>query len=69
MEEEGGDITAGFFMLGNTFPCCWARENIICDVNEVVWPDGEERQDALQYMQKAYLQINKADIYVIARVV
>ena len=27
------------------FPCCLARENIACDVDEVLWPDRNQRQD------------------------
>ncbi len=39
------------------FHCCLFRENIACDVDEVLWPDRNWRQDAasfsfsLQYMQ------------------
>lgn len=28
------------------FPCCLAMENIAADVDEVLWPDKDLRQDA-----------------------
>ncbi len=30
------------------FPRCMAMENIICDVDENLWPDQQERQDVHQ---------------------
>ncbi|XP_060776948.1 uncharacterized protein LOC132886378 [Neoarius graeffei] len=30
------------------FPWCLARENIACDVDEVMWPDAAQRHDAAQ---------------------
>ncbi|KAA0714603.1 hypothetical protein E1301_Tti020301 [Triplophysa tibetana] len=28
------------------FPCCLARQNVACDVDEVLWPDPVRRHDA-----------------------
>ncbi len=30
------------------FPRCLARDNIACDVDEVLWPDPARRRDAAQ---------------------
>ncbi len=44
MEDACGDIAADAFYGWNrharrNFPRCLARENIACDVDEVLWPD------------------------------
>lgn len=51
MEDACGDIAADAFHGWNRrarryFPRCLARENIACDVNEVLWPDRNRREDA-----------------------
>lgn len=52
MEDACGDIAADAFHGWNRharryFPrCCLARENIACDVDEVLWPDRNRREDA-----------------------
>ena len=51
MEDACGDITADAFHgwirhARRYFPRCMARENIACDVDEVLWPDPNRRQDA-----------------------
>lgn len=51
MEEACGDIAAEAYQgwirhARRYFPRCLARENIACDVDEVLWPDRNERQDA-----------------------
>src|SRR4029434_4557371 len=50
MEEACGDIAPELFQgwIRHTrryFPHCLARENIACDVDEVLWPDRNQRQD------------------------
>jgi len=40
---------AGIAMLGDISPRCLARENIACDVDEVLWPDQKGRDDAVNY--------------------
>ena len=35
----------GFGTQGNIFPDALAEENIACDVDEVLWPDPNRRQD------------------------
>ena len=50
MEEACGDIAPEAFQgwIRHTrryFPHCLARENIACDVDEVLWPDRNQRQD------------------------
>ncbi len=32
------------------FPRCLARDNIACDVDEVMWPDAAQRHDAAQWL-------------------
>ncbi|XP_039664144.1 uncharacterized protein LOC120563802 [Perca fluviatilis] len=51
MEDSCGDIAADAFHGWNRharryFPRCLARENIACDVDEVLWPDQNRREDA-----------------------
>ncbi|XP_056588305.1 uncharacterized protein LOC130438311 [Triplophysa dalaica] len=51
MEDACGDIAADAFHGWNRharryFPRCLARENIACDVDEVLWPDRNRREDA-----------------------
>ncbi len=51
MEDTCGDIAADAFHGWNRharryFPRCLARENIACDVDEVLWPDRNRREDA-----------------------
>ncbi|XP_062322268.1 uncharacterized protein LOC134023930 [Osmerus eperlanus] len=51
MEEACGNIAPEAFQgwIRHTrryFPRCLARENIACDVDEVLWPDRIRRQDA-----------------------
>ncbi len=51
MEDACGDIAADAFYGWNrharqNFPRCLARENIACDVDEVLWPDRNRREDA-----------------------
>ncbi len=51
MEDACGDIAADTFHGWNRharryFPRCLARENIACDVDEVLWPDRKRREDA-----------------------
>lgn len=44
-----GDIGKSLVMAGSPegfFPCCLAKENIACDVDEVLWPDPEQTRDA-----------------------
>lgn len=51
MEEACGDIDAasvqGWMRHSRRFfPRCLARDNIACDVDEVLWPDPARRRDA-----------------------
>jgi len=51
MEEACGDIAVescqGWLRHSRAFfPRCLARENIACDVDENLWPDPAQRQDA-----------------------
>ncbi len=51
MEDACGDIAADAFHGWNRhargyFPRCLARENIAWDVDEVLWPDRNRREDA-----------------------
>ncbi|KAI7794739.1 hypothetical protein IRJ41_025968 [Triplophysa rosa] len=50
MEEACGDIEVRSIheWIRHTrryFPCCLAGENIACDVDEILWPDPNRRQD------------------------
>ena len=50
MEEACGDIAPEAFQgwirhIRRYFPHCLARKNIACDVDEVLWPDRNQRQD------------------------
>lgn len=49
MKDACGDIAADAFHgwirhAGQYFPCCLAKENIACDVNEVLWSDHNRRK-------------------------
>lgn len=51
MEDACGDIAVDAFHgwirhAKRYFPRCLARENIACDVDEVLWPDRNRREDA-----------------------
>ncbi|KAL4007429.1 hypothetical protein ACER0C_001281 [Sarotherodon galilaeus] len=53
MELACVDIPAEAFQgwirhSGAFFPRCLARDNIACDVDEVMWPDAAQRHDAAQ---------------------
>lgn len=55
MEDACGDIAADAFHGWNRharryFPRCLARENIACDVDEVLWPDRNRREDAAYFL-------------------
>ena len=50
MEEACGDIEVrsiqGWIQHARQyFPCCLAREEIACDVDEMMWPNANRRQD------------------------
>ena len=50
MEQACGDINIGSIhgWIRHTrqyFPRCLAEENIACDVDEILWPDPNRRQD------------------------
>ena len=50
MEEACGDIDMGsvqgwIWRARRYFPRCLAREDIACDVDEVMWPDANSLQD------------------------
>ncbi len=40
-----GSHSWGDIIQGDFFPRCMAMENLICDVDENLWPDQQERQD------------------------
>ncbi|KAL0166232.1 hypothetical protein M9458_038076, partial [Cirrhinus mrigala] len=51
MEEACTDISVdacqGWIRHARGFyPRCLARANIACDVDEILWPDPDQRQDA-----------------------
>ena len=50
MKDACGDIEVasakvGYAMLGDTSLDVWSRENVSCDVDEVLWPDPGRRRD------------------------
>ena len=45
-DDITGDQCRGWLRLAHRFfPRCIARENIRCDVDKSLWPDGQQRMD------------------------
>uniref|UniRef100_A0A8C5EKC1 Sorting nexin C-terminal domain-containing protein n=1 Tax=Gouania willdenowi TaxID=441366 RepID=A0A8C5EKC1_GOUWI len=56
--DDVGDYSGWVRHARAFFPRCLARENIACDVDEVLWPDPTRRRDAQAHTAVADVTLN-----------